>query len=599
MQLGVADQACAGIAAFEQVVAENLVIGQPAVERLFKGVDIVDALADERAFVEQILIDIRHGARVRIDAGHAGAEFFVQRGVGAGQAGGHARLQDAVALGDPLQARIVAGAVQRMRQRGDELARGIARQQRVGIERDHVAHLLQRRGVADDARKRGSAAAAQEMVQVAQFAALAFESHPDLLVRIPAPRPVQQQERTAGLIGVFAVECGDGIGGVGHQCVIAGQGFGRRVGQIGQQATAQVRIAIGQVAHFERFAQTVDIGDRIQHRRHHHQRVGVGRNARRKIHPRQWLRYRQQRRQPVHQPQRQLAAAQYREHDDDGQQPGRGSAGLQHDAGAAQCQQDQHRAKVSAQRPALDDVPQCLRQRAAKADVVLQRGQAVTEQVAADMRVAVAGTMSDDGFLRQGDGAGGDLLFGQRGAAGQLLDDVAIAVARGKVHRPISLMGILLQRFFDGAERLDKITPVHRTQKTQAADAIADRDLVARLLLRIDLHQVLDGFAALRQALRDPRQRQRQRRILALQPARQFGHERRHQRRRGTGHVGHHQDQVAGIFVGGLGHAVGPGIGQRAIEQADIEPRGDTAQVVDQGQAQHDRDRPELAQLER
>ena len=42
--------------------------GKPPLERALERIDVVDALADERAFVEQVLVDVRHGARVLIDA---------------------------------------------------------------------------------------------------------------------------------------------------------------------------------------------------------------------------------------------------------------------------------------------------------------------------------------------------------------------------------------------------------------------------------------------------------------------------------------------------------------------------------------------------
>ena len=53
--------------AFEEIVAQQRVVRHPAVQRSFKGVDIVDAFADVAAFAEQILIHIRYGGGVRIE----------------------------------------------------------------------------------------------------------------------------------------------------------------------------------------------------------------------------------------------------------------------------------------------------------------------------------------------------------------------------------------------------------------------------------------------------------------------------------------------------------------------------------------------------
>jgi hypothetical protein len=60
--------------------------GKAAAERLLEGIDIVDALADERAFAEQILIDVGDGAGVRVDARFAAVQAGIARAVGARQA---------------------------------------------------------------------------------------------------------------------------------------------------------------------------------------------------------------------------------------------------------------------------------------------------------------------------------------------------------------------------------------------------------------------------------------------------------------------------------------------------------------------------------
>jgi hypothetical protein len=58
VQLDVAEQAGAGVAAFEQVVAEDRGCRAAAAQRLLEGVDVVDALADERALAEQVLVHV-------------------------------------------------------------------------------------------------------------------------------------------------------------------------------------------------------------------------------------------------------------------------------------------------------------------------------------------------------------------------------------------------------------------------------------------------------------------------------------------------------------------------------------------------------------
>ena len=184
-------------------------------------------------------------------------------------------------------------------------------------------------------------------------------------------------------------------------------------------------------------------------------------------------------------------------------------------------------------------------------------------------------------------------------ALGQLLDDVAVIVARGEVHLAVGVGGVAAQGLLDRAHGLDEFLPVHGAEEAQAADAVADGDLVGRLLLDLGLDLLFDGQADVGQPGGDPLQGQGQRRALALQAARQFGDEAAVHRLARTRHVGHQQDQVARILFGRLAHLVGPGVGAVALGAVFVDARGDAAQVLDQRDAQHDRDRPQFAQLER
>ena len=56
----------------EEVVAEQRVVRHAPGERSLEGVDVVDALADVAALVEEILVDVGDGGRVRVDADVAG-----------------------------------------------------------------------------------------------------------------------------------------------------------------------------------------------------------------------------------------------------------------------------------------------------------------------------------------------------------------------------------------------------------------------------------------------------------------------------------------------------------------------------------------------
>src|SRR3546814_6560039 len=80
----------------------------------------------------------------------------------------------------------------------------------------------------------------------------------------------------------------------------------------------------------------------------------------------------------------------------------------------------------------------------------------------------------------------------QLAAAREALDQVPVAVAGGEVHPPVGGGRIVAQRLVDHAHGLDELAPVGHRQQAQAADAVADRDLVGGLLPVLELHHLRD-----------------------------------------------------------------------------------------------------------
>ena len=68
VHLHIAQQPRPRVAAFQKIVAENAVFRETPVQRQFEGINVIDPLADERPFMEQVLIDVGNGAGVGIDA---------------------------------------------------------------------------------------------------------------------------------------------------------------------------------------------------------------------------------------------------------------------------------------------------------------------------------------------------------------------------------------------------------------------------------------------------------------------------------------------------------------------------------------------------
>jgi len=85
---------------------------------------------------------------------------------------------------------------------------------------------------------------------------------------------------------------------------------------------------------------------------------------------------------------------------------------------------------------------------------------------------------------------GGNLDFGQLAALRYLLNYVTVTVTCREVHFAVHTSGVFTQGLFDYAHRLDELPPVYRAEETEAADAVAHRDLISRLLLGLRLHQL-------------------------------------------------------------------------------------------------------------
>src|SRR5512145_2698221 len=99
---------------------------------------------------------------------------------------------------------------------------------------------------------------------------------------------------------------------------------------------------------------------------------------------------------------------------------------------------------------------------------------------------------------------------------------MAVAIASGEIHPAIDAVRVLEQRLLDDAQGLDELAPINRAQNPEAADAVAEGDLVGGLLLVLRMDRLLDGQAQIRESLLDPGQRQRQGGAPPLQAAREF-----------------------------------------------------------------------------
>ena len=132
-------------------MTEYPVFRETSAEGLFERVDVIYSLADERTLAEHILINVGNGARIGINTRLAAEKSCISRLICLRKAHRYARLQNAVAFDHAPPGLIIGGAIERMRHGPGKLPCGIPRQLCIGIERDHVFHMREKRGVADDA----------------------------------------------------------------------------------------------------------------------------------------------------------------------------------------------------------------------------------------------------------------------------------------------------------------------------------------------------------------------------------------------------------------------------------------------------------------
>ena len=80
-------------------------------------------------------------------------------------------------------------------------------------------------------------------------------------------------------------------------------------------------------------------------------------------------------------------------------------------------------------------------------------------------------------LMRELDRPLSDLTLGKLTLPCRLFDHMTVVIAGCKIHFFIDAARILTQSLFNQAHRFDELAPVHCTQKAQAGDAVADRDL--------------------------------------------------------------------------------------------------------------------------
>src|SRR5215203_6805242 len=85
-----------------------------------------------------------------------------------------------------------------------------------------------------------------------------------------------------------------------------------------------------------------------------------------------------------------------------------------------------------------------------------------------------------------------DLEFAGSSSFADSLDDVAITIARGKLHPAINSSGILSQYRLDQTDLLKEVVPVECGKQPHAGNDVSDSDLRLRLPLVFQVNDLFD-----------------------------------------------------------------------------------------------------------
>ncbi len=284
----VAEQSCPRQRAFEEVVAEHPVLREPAGGRRAEGIDVIDALADVRALVEGILVDVGDGAGIGIDPGLPAVKAGKARATEALQRGRHPRLQDPVSLRHPPLRRVEVGTVERMAHGRSELARRVARQVGIAIERDDIPDAEKEWVVADHRVKPG-VIPTERVVQLLDFSALSLPAHPHPLPVVVSTRPVEKVKGRPPRVA--RVEISDAVAGPVKELLIPLDRLVARVPKVGDQRETELRIGVCELVHLERLEQRVHLRGVGEHGWHRDQRPMLAGDGLREVEPREPARW--------------------------------------------------------------------------------------------------------------------------------------------------------------------------------------------------------------------------------------------------------------------------------------------------------------------
>ena len=274
----------------------------------------------------------------------------------------------------------------------------------------------------------------------------------------------------------------------GDQRLVFGHVLRRRIGPVRQQREAQLRVRIAQVVHLEPLDRLADLGVVGQEHGDGDHRARVLRHAVRQLELGKAPGTHQLRDETLHQRSRQIRRGDSREQSEQETRPGPGAGDRaeRHRYGENRGGPGGDRAQIPGSRRSEPRAAQPLSDRDSVLERRLELRPPLRDEVVTRIGETRLGRPARALRLRRGDPsqldrAPGDLELGVIAPARELLDGMAIAIARREVHFGDARPGA--ERFVNQADALDEIRPVGGRKQAHAGDDVANGGMRGPLFL--------------------------------------------------------------------------------------------------------------------
>ncbi len=457
----VGDQPGPSVDAFEQVVTQDSVLRYAPAQRPLEGGDFVDPLARVDPLTEQVLIEIGDGMGVEVQARIA----LLNPGERRPSRPRHRldpRLQHGVA-GAYAAIPPEPGTVQRVSERAHESPNRALRDERIGVQGDHVASTAERRGVALG-HEGVARLSLDQAAELDQLPALPLPPHPPPLGRVPAARPMNQHERAVSGSAVSSVQTPDLRAREREQRRVLLLPLYRGVREVSEKREADGGIVISEESQLEARDVLADLRFIEEQHGHRYDGVeGVG-DPVTELELRKHLRGNDPHHHPIHQ----CGGRSGRRQEQEQHRPeerrsrcGQGQGQCQHEG------ESEDAAHVQRQPEPRQSPRDATADWRATVEPALQGLPSVTSQVVSDVSFHAVRIRRFPGQLH-GAGRDGHLVVAR--PARELLDYAAVPIASLEVHRSIGLRRVQLQRPMHAADRLEERLPVQHVEQPKALD---------------------------------------------------------------------------------------------------------------------------------